>query len=411
MFAHRALLEHEVLQRILVTEPEILLPRLTVEADQTHTLVAAFLAPYLVATGWPRAPTSTSAADFLARMVLSYISSPGRWDLEGPRAGGAPGPVRAAGRDPVSGPRSRAGAGRRTPCYRHPNRPASVRLRPLRPPHLHRVHGGGARRLAVPRVHLLRRRALPPSTRVHPHRPGPAPARSARPIPRRWSSSSSRSTSSCFFLEGFGNNPGIVDRYAMQPGRAPAGPVLPAFTPMFLHANFLHIVFNMIALLIVGPAVEVLLGKSAVPGAVPDRRARRERGFLPARPAQRGRHRGVGRHHGRHGRLRRPGAARHLPVAPVVGLIVLNLPDRLHGQHRLAGPSRRPVDRGRCWPSSTTTPATCGTGQPGWSSPSVAQCRDPGSCWRSCSPGRPGPREPQLSPLVDIETKIAILFH
>ena len=30
---------------------------------------------------------------------------------------------------------------------------------------------------------------------------------------------------------------------------------------MWLHANFLHIFFNMIALLIVGPAVEVLLGK------------------------------------------------------------------------------------------------------------------------------------------------------
>ena len=27
-----------------------------------------------------------------------------------------------------------------------------------------------------------------------------------------------------------------------------------AFTAMFLHANFLHILFNMIALLIVGPA-------------------------------------------------------------------------------------------------------------------------------------------------------------
>ena len=30
---------------------------------------------------------------------------------------------------------------------------------------------------------------------------------------------------------------------------------------MWLHANFVHIFFNMIVLLIVGPAVEVLLGK------------------------------------------------------------------------------------------------------------------------------------------------------
>ena len=43
MFAHRALVEHEVLQRVLVTEPDMLLPRLSTEADQTHTLVAARL--------------------------------------------------------------------------------------------------------------------------------------------------------------------------------------------------------------------------------------------------------------------------------------------------------------------------------------------------------------------------------
>ena len=30
---------------------------------------------------------------------------------------------------------------------------------------------------------------------------------------------------------------------------------------MFLHLDFLHIAFNMISLLIVGPAVEVMLGK------------------------------------------------------------------------------------------------------------------------------------------------------
>ena len=45
MFAHRSMAEHEVLQRILVTEPDVLLPRLTVEADQTHTLIAGFLSP------------------------------------------------------------------------------------------------------------------------------------------------------------------------------------------------------------------------------------------------------------------------------------------------------------------------------------------------------------------------------
>jgi AcrR family transcriptional regulator len=84
VFAHRALIEHEVLQRILQTEPEILLPRLTVESNETHRLVAAFLVPYLVRHGMAEGADLDASADFLARMVLSYIETPGRWDLEDP---------------------------------------------------------------------------------------------------------------------------------------------------------------------------------------------------------------------------------------------------------------------------------------------------------------------------------------
>jgi AcrR family transcriptional regulator len=84
MFARNAILEHEVLQRILQTEPEILLPNLTVEANRIHELVASFLAPYLVRHGVAEGTDLNRAADFLARMVLSYIGSPGRWDLNDP---------------------------------------------------------------------------------------------------------------------------------------------------------------------------------------------------------------------------------------------------------------------------------------------------------------------------------------
>jgi hypothetical protein len=59
-----------VLQRILQTEPDVLMPRLTVEANKTHTLVAAFLAPYLVRHGLAEGIDLDGAADFLARMVL-----------------------------------------------------------------------------------------------------------------------------------------------------------------------------------------------------------------------------------------------------------------------------------------------------------------------------------------------------
>jgi AcrR family transcriptional regulator len=85
MFARRAVVEHEVLQRILLTDPDILLPRLSTESEQTQALVAAFLSPYLVRHGMPEGPEFEVAADFLARMVLSYIASPGRWDLADPK--------------------------------------------------------------------------------------------------------------------------------------------------------------------------------------------------------------------------------------------------------------------------------------------------------------------------------------
>ncbi len=84
LFAHKALLDHEVLQRVLVTEPEVLFPRLTVESSQVHTRIAAFLTPYLERHGMAPGPDRDAAAEFLSRMVLSYIASPGRWDLEDP---------------------------------------------------------------------------------------------------------------------------------------------------------------------------------------------------------------------------------------------------------------------------------------------------------------------------------------
>jgi membrane associated rhomboid family serine protease len=66
-----------------------------------------------------------------------------------------------------------------------------------------------------------------------------------------------------FFLERFGNDTAVINKYALQPIDVHyQHQYYRAFTAMFLHANFQHILFNMIALLIVGPAVEVLLGKA-----------------------------------------------------------------------------------------------------------------------------------------------------
>jgi hypothetical protein len=81
IFARLQVLEHEVLQKVLQTEPDVLLPKLTVEANRTVGLISGFLVPYLQDHGLPEGLAVHEAADFLARMILSYISAPGRWDL------------------------------------------------------------------------------------------------------------------------------------------------------------------------------------------------------------------------------------------------------------------------------------------------------------------------------------------
>lgn len=84
MFAHRAIVEHDVLQRVMQTEPEKLLPSLTVESVRIRQGIAAFLVPYLAERGVAPGVDLDEAADFLARMVLSYMSAPGRWELDDP---------------------------------------------------------------------------------------------------------------------------------------------------------------------------------------------------------------------------------------------------------------------------------------------------------------------------------------
>ena len=72
---------HEVLQKVLVTEPERLLPLLVTGTDR----LIALLKPLLL-LGLQRSPVRADvdhdrAADYLARMLLSITASPGRWDL------------------------------------------------------------------------------------------------------------------------------------------------------------------------------------------------------------------------------------------------------------------------------------------------------------------------------------------
>jgi AcrR family transcriptional regulator len=85
VFARRAILEHEVLQKVLQTEPDLLLPLLTIEQHRVLRRITAYIEPLLALerdAGRLRGDVHLDdASDYLARMLLSLIGSPGRWDL------------------------------------------------------------------------------------------------------------------------------------------------------------------------------------------------------------------------------------------------------------------------------------------------------------------------------------------
>lgn len=84
MHAHRAVEEHEVLQKVLETEPERLLPQLSQSAPMVLVAVRGFFAEKLAAEHLRAGIDVDQAADWLARMGLSFILAEGQWDLTDP---------------------------------------------------------------------------------------------------------------------------------------------------------------------------------------------------------------------------------------------------------------------------------------------------------------------------------------
>jgi len=84
-FAHGALLEHEVLQKMLATEPDRLLPMLTVD-QRPLAIAVAFLRPYVDRAGelgvLRDGIDPAEATEYVARMLLSLAGSPGSLDLD-----------------------------------------------------------------------------------------------------------------------------------------------------------------------------------------------------------------------------------------------------------------------------------------------------------------------------------------
>lgn len=87
-YARAAILEHEVLQTVLVTEPEMLLPLMTVQTERPLRFVVGYLEPFLEReqrAGRLRPGVEVAdAAEYTGRLLLSLIGSPGRWDLTDP---------------------------------------------------------------------------------------------------------------------------------------------------------------------------------------------------------------------------------------------------------------------------------------------------------------------------------------
>jgi AcrR family transcriptional regulator len=81
VFAHRAVEDHAVLQRVLATEPDRLLPELTVEATRVLSLIKAFLLPYLEREDLLPGVDVQAAAEHIARLFLSHLAAQGSWDL------------------------------------------------------------------------------------------------------------------------------------------------------------------------------------------------------------------------------------------------------------------------------------------------------------------------------------------
>ena len=84
MHAHRAVAEHVVLQKVLETEPERLLPQLTQSAGQVQEVLRDYLADKLRSEPLLPGVDPVRAGDWLARMGLSFILAEGGWDLSDP---------------------------------------------------------------------------------------------------------------------------------------------------------------------------------------------------------------------------------------------------------------------------------------------------------------------------------------
>ena len=81
LFAHRAIEEHDVLQKVLETEPDRFLPQLSIESQRVVDTIAVFIQARLRPEELREGLDPAGASRYIARMILSYINAQGEWDL------------------------------------------------------------------------------------------------------------------------------------------------------------------------------------------------------------------------------------------------------------------------------------------------------------------------------------------
>jgi AcrR family transcriptional regulator len=86
LVAHRRLEDHEVLQQVLEVEADRLMPPLVSVMPIIQSLLRDEFAVRLARERLRPGVSVGDAADILSRMVLSFMGTPGTWDLDDPDA-------------------------------------------------------------------------------------------------------------------------------------------------------------------------------------------------------------------------------------------------------------------------------------------------------------------------------------
>ena len=81
MAAHQRLDGHDLLQRLLVSESEELVPALLASQPLVHQIITDYMVRLLAGEELTSGVEVGEAADYLTRMLLMHIQASGRWDM------------------------------------------------------------------------------------------------------------------------------------------------------------------------------------------------------------------------------------------------------------------------------------------------------------------------------------------